>query len=110
MERHEEGRERGTGGSETQDPMREGGGCGRITTGTRETERVGMGTSSCSEGRASQRGGWVDGWMDGWMGMETGDQHEEEGSSSKGKEGEASQTTTKKGRMGWDGTVGIVTD
>lgn len=51
-----------------------------------------------------------DGWMDGWMGMETGDQHEEEGSSSRGKEGEASQTTTKKGRMGWDGTVGIVTD
>lgn len=26
-------------------------------------------------GRTGQRGGW-----DGWMGMETGDQHEEEGS------------------------------
>lgn len=45
--------------------MREGGGCGRITTGTRESERVGMGTSSCSEGRASQRGEWMGGWMDG---------------------------------------------
>lgn len=54
--------------------------------------------------------GGMGGWMDGWMGMETGDQHEEEGSSSRGKEGKASQTTTKKGRMGWDGTVGIVTD
>lgn len=91
--------------------MRKGGGCGRITTGTRERKRVGMGTSSCSEGRASQRG---DGWVDGWMGMETdwGHQHEEEGSSSRGeaRRRRASQTTTRKGRMGWDGTVGIVTD
>lgn len=101
MERHEEGRERGTGGSETQDPMREGGGCGRITTGTRERE------SACEWGRPAARkdgpakGG--DGWMDGWMGMETGDQHEEEGSSSRGKEGKARQAKPPRRRGGWDG-------
>lgn len=48
-----------------------------------------------------------DGWVDGWMGMETdgGNQHEEEGSSSRdeARPGEEGQAKPPRGRGGWDG-------
>lgn len=85
--------QRGTGGSETQDPMRQGGGCGRITTGTRESAWEWGRPAARKDGPAK---GGMGGWMDGW-GWRRGHQHEEEE--------EGSQTTTKKGEdgMGWDG-------
>lgn len=60
--------------------------------------RVGMGTPSCSEGRA--KGGR---WMG--MGMGTRTREEEGGSRGQTERGRQQTTTTTKGKgtMGWDG-------
>lgn len=92
-------RERGTGGSETQDPMRQGGGCGRITTGTRESAWE-WGRPAARKDGPAKEGGWVDGWMDG----------DGDGGTSTRRKKKAAKPPRRRARMGWDGTVGIVTD